>query len=123
MEMIEIVKKHIVGSVLAYETALAELINSKSKIKVSCEFEKNLLKKISRLADDLGEKLEKLEEAIKGVKHTKDPEKIGEMGKYYREVVFESMENLRVVVDELETLVDAEYWPLPTYSEILFSVL
>ncbi|MBQ5590285.1 MAG: glutamine synthetase III [Clostridia bacterium] len=123
LTMIEIVKKHIVGSVLAYETALAELINSKSKIKVSCEFEKNLLKKISCLADDLGEKLEKLEEAIKGVKHTKDPEKIGEMGKYYREVVFESMENLRVVVDELETLVDAEYWPLPTYSEILFSVL
>ena len=123
LTMVEIVRKHIIGSVIAYETALSELINSKTAIGVSCKLEKNLLEKISVLADSLGERLEQLEVAIKGAKDTKELEKIADMGKYYREVVFKSMEDLRVVIDELETLVDSEYWTLPTYSEMIFSVL
>ena len=32
------------------------------------------------------------------------------------------MEEIRKAVDELETLVAADYWPVPTYGDILFSV-
>ena len=32
------------------------------------------------------------------------------------------MEELRVYADELETITDARFWPLPSYSDILFSV-
>ncbi len=40
----------------------------------------------------------------------------------YRESIFINMQHLRGVVDELETLISKEYWTLPTYSELLFSV-
>ena len=40
----------------------------------------------------------------------------------YRDLVFASMGELRADADVLETLVDADYWPLPTYSDLLFKV-
>ena len=118
--MTEIVKKEIIGSVISYETALAELVESKLALGVSCQLESNLLNEIANLADSLAIRLETLEEAIKGAKDLTD---IKDKAYYYREVIFESMQSLREVVDELETLVDSDYWPLPTYSEMLFSVI
>ena len=40
----------------------------------------------------------------------------------FRKDVFENMEEVRKYADELETIVDRDFWPYPTYGEILFSV-
>jgi glutamine synthetase len=37
--------------------------------------------------------------------------------------VFTAMSELRVVVDELEMIISKKYWRLPTYAEILYSVI
>ena len=120
LTMVELVNKEIIGSVISYETALAELIESKTKLGVSASLETNLLNKISSLADEMGVRLENLETAIKGSKEPMDT--VGK-GDYYRKVIVSAMQSLREVVDELETLVDSQYWSLPTYSELLFSVI
>ena len=120
LTMVELVNKEIIGSVISYETALAELIESKTKLGVSASLETNLLNKISSLADEMGVRLEKLENAIKG---SKEPMDTAQKGEYYRKVIVSAMQSLREVVDELETLVDSQYWSLPTYSELLFSVI
>lgn len=120
LTMVELVKKEIIGSVISYETALAELIESKTKLGVSASLETNLLNKISSLADEMGVRLENLETAIKGSKEPMDT--VGK-GDYYRKVIVSAMQSLREVVDELETLVDSQYWSLPTYSQLLFSVI
>lgn len=52
----------------------------------------------------------------------KDVEGTLEQAKYYKDVVFSAMNELRIVVDELETHTSAEYWPYPSYGDILFSV-
>ena len=41
---------------------------------------------------------------------------------FYREQVFAAMNELRIGADELETLTAAEYWPFPTYGDLLFGV-
>ena len=41
---------------------------------------------------------------------------------YHHDIIVERMAVLRTVIDELETLTAAEYWPYPTYSDLLFSV-
>ncbi|MGN0174517.1 MAG: glutamine synthetase, partial [Acutalibacteraceae bacterium] len=120
LTMIDLVKKEIIGSVLDYEASLAELVESKKAIGISCALETNLLSKISVLADSMGKKLENLENAVLGAK---EPRSTDEKGMYYRKVIFTAMQELRIVVDELETLVDAKYWPLPSYTEMLFSVI
>ena len=120
LTMVELVNKEIIGSVISYETALAELIESKTKLGVSASLETNLLNKISSLADEMGVRLENLETAIKG---SKEPMDTAGKGDYYRKVIVSAMQSLREVVDELETLVDSQYWSLPTYSQLLFSVI
>ena len=119
LTMIDIVKREIIGATLEYQSALASLIAQKGQIGVEGILEKKLLLQISALCDKMGEQLETLEVAVKGAEDMNLPQA---KGKYYREHIFESMSALRETVDELETLVDKEYWPLPTYSEMLFSV-
>ena len=119
LTMIDIVKREIIGATLEYQSALASLIAQKGQIGVEGILEKKLLVQISALSDKMGEQLETLEVAVKGAEDMNLPQA---KGKYYREHIFESMSALRETVDELETLVDKEYWPLPTYSEMLFSV-
>ena len=48
---------------------------------------------------------------IKGHEHQADS---------YRSDVVPAMQALRTTADELETIVDARLWPLPTYAEMLF---
>ena len=119
LTMIDIVKREIIGATLEYQSALASLIAQKGQIGVEGILEKKLLVQISALSDKMGEQLETLEVAVKGAEDMNLPQA---KGKYYREHIFESMSALRETVDELETLVDKEYWPLPTYTDMLFSV-
>lgn len=42
--------------------------------------------------------------------------------KYYHYEVFLKMEDMRAVIDKLETLTATEYWPYPSYYDMLFSV-
>ena len=44
------------------------------------------------------------------------------MAHYYHYTVFADMETLRGFADELETITASDCWPLPSYSELLFSV-
>ncbi len=45
-----------------------------------------------------------------------------ETAKDFREKVIPAMENLRAPVDKLETIVDRDFWPVPTYGEMMFEV-
>ena len=44
------------------------------------------------------------------------------MARYYRDEVFAQMQTLRAIVDETETNVSEDKWPLPSYSKLLFTV-
>ena len=41
---------------------------------------------------------------------------------YYRDNVFPAMQEMRAVADELETITAKDYWPFPTYTDLLYSV-
>ena len=45
---------------------------------------------------------------------------VGKKAVAYRDVVVPAMVALRKVSDGIEPVVDAEYWPLPTYADMLF---
>jgi len=47
---------------------------------------------------------------------------VTEHAKYCRNTIFQTMTELRILVDELETLTDSSVWPYPSYGEILYSV-
>ena len=120
LTMIDMVKKYVISPVMAYQKALADTITSKKQIGVTAQMETELLSKIATLADEMYKRLGKLEVVVE--KESEAGNGL-ELAKYSREQVFESMQSLRETVDELETLVASDYWQLPTYSEMLFSVM
>ena len=65
-------------------------------------------------------KCEALETALVSAEDIAD---IQEQANFYRDTVFVAMQEMRAVADELETLTAKDYWPFPTYSDLLYSVV
>ena len=121
LTMISMVKNDIMGAACSYQRSLAETISAKKAAltSISCETEEAMLVKASDLTSGLAAGLKKLEEDVDKESVYED---VYDLAKYNRDVIFEDMDKLREVVDELETRVPKEIWPYPTYGEILYSV-
>ncbi len=119
LTMIDMTKKDIIPSSIAYQNELSELVLKKKQIGIEQSFEYDLLVKISNCSKLIYEKLAALEDSTVA---TNDIEDELELALFYRNTVFKNMSELRVVADELEMLVAKKHWSLPTYAEILYSV-
>jgi glutamine synthetase len=121
LTLIDIVNREIVPAVISYQIELAHLVDLKAQFSNSKNsLEAKLLNRLSELGNCLDTRLTTLTEETNSVKRIEDYE---ESVKAYRERVFSAMGQLREVVDELETVVAKKHWPIPTYAEILYSVI
>ncbi len=121
LTMTDLTHREILPACLEYQSALAQLIVQKKACGgLNCTPEEGLLGKLSALSACLFKKLEALECSLLEARTEQEPLALARL---YRERVFGGMSELRLVVDELETLVASKYWPLPTYAELLYSVL
>ncbi|MGN0477936.1 MAG: glutamine synthetase III, partial [Hominenteromicrobium sp.] len=118
----DMVKRDILPAVSAYVSELSSGVLTKKSISedIPCEAELDIIKRLSGLQDCAYKKLSALDSAIIGVKEVgEDPIKVAT---YYKDSVISAMTELRAVVDEMETLVSAEYWPYPSYGDLMFRV-
>lgn len=119
--MIEMASKQYIPSIIKYTTSLAESINS---IKAACanadiSVQEELLVKCSSLLAKAQSALLKLKEVDATAATVAEGK---EQAEYFRDVVFNAMTDLREPIDELEMLVDKEFWPVPTYGDMLFEL-
>lgn len=120
LTIVDIVKKEIIPACIGYQNELLQLLSGKTSCgEYDCRLEKQLLGKISSLTACLIKKLDALEVAVLETKNQSDALS---QARFYRDRVFCAMSELRLIVDELETLIAKKYWPLPTYAEMLYSV-
>ena len=118
--MLYMTKRQIVPAGLKMLQNLANNISTvKAVADVPVSAQERLLKQISQVMVTLDERLQTLEAKTKEAANIDD---VFEKGLYYRDEVFTAMNSLREAVDQLEELVDKEYWPLPTYAEMLFKL-
>ena len=121
LTMVDMVKREIIPACIAYQNELADLLGRKRAWgEYDASLEDHLLGSIAKLSSCLLKKLTVLESALLESKEERD---ILSQATFYRDKVFGSMSELRLIVDELETLVANKHWPLPTYAEMLFSVI
>jgi glutamine synthetase len=121
LTMVDLVKGKIIPASVEYQNELAKLLQKKKALGgIDSSLEENLLGNIAKLSASLLKKLTALESALNGSKDK--PDILAQAG-YYRDSIFAAMSELRIVVDELETMVARKYWPLPVYGELLFSVI
>lgn len=119
--MIEMASKQYIPAVISYVTSLAESINS---ITAACaeadlSVQKELLTSCSSLLADAQKALKALKEADKKANTMEEGK---EQAEFFRDTVFTAMADLRAPIDKLEMMVDKEYWPVPSYGDMLFEV-
>ena len=120
LTMIDMAKKDILPAVSKYSHELTDTIIAKAACgDIDSSYEKDLAAKISKLNATAYKKVLKLEEATLKAKEIDDTT---ELSMFYKDSVFAAMSELRITVDELETMVPAESWPYPSYGDMLFSV-
>lgn len=118
---IDIVSKQIIPSVIKYTTTLAKSIIAVTEAAAGADIsvQKDLLKNISAKLSELKSALLVLETENQKAAEVAE---IAEQAAYYRDHVFTALTALREPADELEMLVDQEFWPFPTYGDLLFNV-
>ena len=120
LTMIDMAKKDYLPAVSKYSHELSDTIIAKAACgDIDSTYEKELLTKISKLNTAAYKKVAKLEEAVLKAKEIDDTT---ELSMFYKDSVFAAMSELRITVDELETMVPASSWPYPSYGDMLFSV-
>lgn len=118
--MVNMSKKTITPAVLKYVKSLADSIAVKKAVGIlETSVEEILVKKLSTLITSMFEKTNELDELI--IK-AKDVDGLVALSKYYQSVVLAKMDELRAVSDEIEQNCSKEYWPLPSYGDLLYSV-
>ena len=119
--LLDMIQRSILGAVSAYTAKLAKaLLQKKAAVPgLSCKTEELLVSRLSALSDDLLEKAENLRSALDSQAANQTLE--ARMN-FYHDVVVSQMDAIRPVIDQLETLTASDFWPYPTYTELLFSV-
>lgn len=122
LTMIDMAKKNILPAVTSYVRDLTDTALAKKALSdaIPTSVEEDLITSLSNKLVCFSKKTAELEEAvIKASDYSDDNLKYA---KYYRETVFVLMQELRAVGDAMETETASEYWPYPSYGELLFGV-
>ncbi len=121
LTMIEMASRDIIPAVNAYMAELADTAAAKLSVMpdICCDVEKDILRELSALNASAYKNLQELKRAEKAASATADNVARAEA---YRDEVIPAMEALRRDVDAMEELTASEYWPLPTYGDMMFRV-
>ena len=119
--MIEMASKQYIPAVISYVTSLADSINSISAACADADLsvQKDLLTRCSSL---LAEAQKALKDLVAADAKANSMEEGKEQAEFFKDTVFTIMASLRAPIDKLEMLVDKEYWPVPSYGDMLFEV-
>ena len=119
LTMLEMAKQEILPCCIEYVTSLSNGIIAKEKIGLLIPNEKASVVSMSELTEKLIADINDLEDAKNNIMHNCD---ILETARYYQDVIIPRMKTLRTTADSLETVVAKDYWPFPTYEDLLYRV-
>ncbi len=120
LTMIEMARRDIIPAVSDFVADLCQNVAAKQAVcdKIPFETEKNLIARLAELNDGTSAAVTKLENDLKAI----DKSNVLEASHAMAHTVVPDMEEIRKLVDEMETLTSADYWPYPSYFDILYSV-
>ena len=121
LTMVDMARKEILPAVEGYTKSLAETLAAKKAAVAGlpCKYETATIAKLSELSDEIADATADLDGEIAKFQAIED---VTEAANDIRDVILGKMDALRAVCDEAETITAKEFWPFPTYSDLLFSV-
>ena len=121
LTMLDMARKNIAPAVSAFTTSLADSILSKKAVSdaVPTKAEEELLISLSSKLESFCKLIAQLQEEVVKASSVTDN---AQEADYYNKYVITKMNELREVGDQMEAETSAEYWPYPSYADLLFSV-
>ena len=119
LTMLDMANKQIIPAVVRYTNSLADTViklqTAGADTTVPCELLKEITEKLTEM--------KRATEALTAVEKEASSMPQGkEQAFFYHDRVVTAMTTLRKPADELEKLVDKDYWPFPTYADLMFEV-
>ena len=117
--LLSMIRRNIFPAVSRYTSDLARAVQRKKALYLDCSAETDLLQQLTNLNNELYTTAQSMAQALENA-----PASEGGLAsaRYYRDVVYALEYKASHLVNELESNTSAEYWPYPTYADILFSV-
>ena len=118
--MLDMARREILPAASEYSSSLASAAVTKKTMNPAAAvgYEEKISLRISDLASDMLTKAEELEDELMKAKSCGDTT---EEAVYFKDHVLPAMNALRIDGDALETVTSREYWPYPTYGEMLIT--
>ena len=115
--MIDMIRHEILPAVSKYAADLCARAERKKSLGIPCAYEINTALGIAEITDNLMEDCRVLASDLEDM-----PAGPEEAMRYCHDTLISDMGEARASADALEVLTASEYWPMPVYSELLFSV-
>ena len=121
LTMLEMARKQLLPAVNSYMSELANTAASKLAVSenISVRSETKTLEKLSVDADTMSDTIDALQDAVDAAKALPTEALKADA---FRDNVIPLMNTLRAAADDAETLCGEDYWPLPSYSKMLYYV-
>ena len=121
LTMLEMARKQLLPAVNAYMSEVANTAASKLAVSesISVRSETKTLEKLSADADTMSDAIDALQDAVDAAKALPTEALKADA---FRDNVIPLMNTLRAAADDAETLCGEDYWPLPSYSKMLYYV-
>ena len=119
--LLQMVRRDVISSISTYISFLCDCINKKRAIDsaIDCTVEVELAKRLSSENTELFRLADTLENEITAAKGASS---IVDAAVFYHYNVLDVMNKIRKFSDKAESEIGREYWPYPTYDELLFKV-
>ncbi len=119
LTMLDMARKQIIPAAVKVTKDVCDAALSKKQLGLDAAFETGYASRLSVLTAGIGNAVNILDEKLTAAQAIADVEGAA---KFCRSDVFTAMQSMRALVDELETIVSAKDWPMPSYTDLLFSV-
>ena len=119
LTMLDMARKQIVPAAVKITKDVCDAALAKKELGIDNAFEVGYASKLSALTAGISDAVRVLDEKVIAAQGI---EEVEACAKFCRSDVFVAMQNLRCLVDELETNVSAKEWPMPSYVDLLFTV-
>ncbi len=121
LTMLEMARKQLLPAVNSYMSELANTAATKLAVSesISVRSETKTLTKLSADADAMSDAIDTLQDAVDAAKALEDE---SAKAVAFHDNVLPAMDALRAAADDAETICGEDYWPLPSYSKMLFYV-
>lgn len=116
---LDMAKQEILPAIIKFTNVLADTVIKLQTVKADSSVQEELLTKVSSLLADLSKGIALLEANLTKAEASHE---VYAHAVAIRDLVLPAMADIRTASDALEAIVDKAYWPIPTYSDILFNV-